>query len=268
NLRVWNVAWTPDSKKLASVSGDWDDKEQAGEVKLWDVAEGKLIRDFAGHTALVYTTAITPNGKWLITSGHDKTVRIWDLESGQQLHSLESSAGIRSLAISPDGQTLVTGSLDDNFITFWDLETAKEKSRHELPARGRVSRVKFAPNGKTIAVAINVKPEDLVMPNPNQQPPKGRMAEIGQIILWDVEKTTGKVLAQNHSGMALDCEFSPDSKVLVSSGGVYGQEGEVFLWNVEQGNRIMTFNGHKVWCEGCTYTKDLRIITGGGVKGQ
>ncbi|HLW67985.1 MAG TPA: M56 family metallopeptidase [Gemmataceae bacterium] len=267
-LRVWAVAWTPDSKRLASVSGDWDNKEQAGEVKLWDVVGGKLIRDFPGHAALVYTLAITPDGKKLITSGHDKSIRIWDLESGQALKNLASAAGVRSLCLSPDGKTLAAGSLDDNFLTFWDLDTLKEKGRQEMPAKGRVSRVKYSPDGKKIAVAINVKPEEMVMANPNQQPPKARMAEIGQIILWDVEKAAGKVLGMNHTGMALDCEFSSDSKTLVSVGGVYGQEGEVHLWNAEFGHWMMDLLGHKVWCEGCTFTKDSRIITGGGVKGQ
>jgi WD40 repeat protein/beta-lactamase regulating signal transducer with metallopeptidase domain len=267
-LRVWSVAWTPDSKRLASVSGDWDNKEQAGEVKLWDVAESKLIRDFPGHTALVYTLAITPDGKRLVTAGHDKSIRIWDLDSGQQLNNLASAAGVRSLALSPDGKTLLTGSLDDNFLTFWDMDTLKEKGRQEMPAKGRVSRVKYSPDGKKIAVAINVKPEEMVMANPKQQPPKARMTEIGQIILWDVEKNTGKILGMNHTGMALDCEFSPDSKALVSVGGVYGQEGEVHLWNAEFGHWMMDLTGHKVWCEGCTFTKDSRIITGGGIKGQ
>ncbi|HEV3142819.1 MAG TPA: M56 family metallopeptidase [Gemmataceae bacterium] len=267
-LRVWSMAWTPDSRELASVSGDWDNKETAGEVKLWDVEAGKLIRDFPGHTALVYTLAITPNGRLLLTAGHDKTVRIWNLESGQEVHTLTSSSGIRSLTLSPDGQTLVTGSLDDNFITFWDMATAKEKSRHELPAKGRVSRVKYSPDGNTIAVGINIKPEDLVMPNPNQQPPKARMNEIGQVIFWDVAKATGKIVPQFHSGMVLDCDFSPNSKELVSSGGVYGQEGEVYIYNVANASRIAIFHGHKVWCEGCAWTKDWRIITGGGIKGQ
>ncbi len=72
NLRVNSVAFSPDSKYLASGS---DDKT----VKLWSVEAKKEITTLRGHRDKVTSIAFSPNGKYLVSGSYDKTIRLWDI---------------------------------------------------------------------------------------------------------------------------------------------------------------------------------------------
>ena len=69
NALVWSVAFSRDSKLLASGSGT---------IKIWDVATGKELYDCKGHERLVTGLAFHPQKPWLFSCSFDGTVRIWD----------------------------------------------------------------------------------------------------------------------------------------------------------------------------------------------
>jgi eukaryotic-like serine/threonine-protein kinase len=75
---VWSVAFSPDGKRLASVSGELDPRPKPGEVKIWDMQTGQEVCSLRGHTGTVYGVAFSPDGRLLATSGQDGTVKIWD----------------------------------------------------------------------------------------------------------------------------------------------------------------------------------------------
>jgi WD40 repeat protein len=76
-----------------------------------------------GHTGLVWTLAISPDGHTLASSGDDQTIRLWDLQTGNCLHVCHEHTGwVRSVIFSSDGQWLLSGS-DDRAIKLWDVRT-------------------------------------------------------------------------------------------------------------------------------------------------
>ena len=103
---VFGLAFRPDGKRLA-IGGP------EGRAAIWDVATGKQLYSFVGHSRAVFSVAFTPDGSRLATAGGDGTVKIWDAESGEELLTLSGHNGwIFDLAISTDGTHLATAGQD------------------------------------------------------------------------------------------------------------------------------------------------------------
>jgi WD40 repeat protein len=84
---------------------------QDNTLKTWDGTNGQLLQTFQGHTGTVYGAAFI--GEELIVSiSHDKTIAVWNSRTAQRLKSIQTQSKIYGVAVSTDGQLLVTGSGD------------------------------------------------------------------------------------------------------------------------------------------------------------
>lgn len=152
------VAFTPDSKILASASGEFIGGEQS--IVLWNVDTFSIIGRLKGDPDWAFSSlAISPNCKSLAAGGA-AGVTLWSLDTLQSIKHLYSETldiqpDFLSLAFSPDGNTLAAGG-DDNNITLWDLstETSSEDIFSQIILTGHTSgvlAVAFSPDGKTLA---------------------------------------------------------------------------------------------------------------------
>ena len=70
--------------------------------------------------------AVTPDGRRAVSASDDKTLKVWDLESGRELRTLEGhSAWVNGVAVTPDGRRAVSAS-GDKTLKVWDLESGRE----------------------------------------------------------------------------------------------------------------------------------------------
>jgi WD40 repeat protein len=78
------------------------------------VATGQLLHTLSGHTALIFGVAFSPDGSRVATASSDQTVKVWSVETGEELLTLRapSSDGFASVAFSPDGKVLLAASRD------------------------------------------------------------------------------------------------------------------------------------------------------------
>jgi WD40 repeat protein len=82
-----------------------------------------VLRTLEGHSYWVKSVTVTPDGKRAVSASSDRTLKVWDLESGRTLGTLEGhSDGVNGVALTADGKRVVSASWDST-LKVWDLET-------------------------------------------------------------------------------------------------------------------------------------------------
>ena len=145
------IAVSDDGKILASAGDD-------GDIQIWnlnnknDLTLAKcppLLRRLTGHTGAITDLVFTPDGN-LISSSWDKTIRLWQVKTGQLIHTLTGHSQIvNAIALSNDGTILASGS-QDKTIRLWDLTKGKLREIIEGHSLGVVS-LAISPDGQILA---------------------------------------------------------------------------------------------------------------------
>ncbi|KAL9461314.1 hypothetical protein AB3S75_004336 [Citrus x aurantiifolia] len=121
------VKWDPTGSLLASCSDDVT-------AKIWNMKQDKYVHDLREHSKEIYTIRWSPTGSGtnnpnqqliLASASFDSTVKLWDVELGKLLYSLNGHREpVYSLAFSPNGEYLASGSLDKS-MHIWSLKEGK-----------------------------------------------------------------------------------------------------------------------------------------------
>jgi WD40 repeat protein len=123
--RVISLDFSPDGKLLATGGGE---PSRSGELKLWNVADGKLVRELAeAHSDTVFGVDFSADGKYLASSAADKFVKVFEVASGKFVRSFEGHTHhVLGVSWQTDGKTLASAGAD-NVIKVWNFETGEQK---------------------------------------------------------------------------------------------------------------------------------------------
>ncbi|MCA2699705.1 MAG: WD40 repeat domain-containing protein [Microcystis sp. M179S2] len=219
-------------------------KQQASDKEVMNALQELLNRKsernrLEGHGSYVHSVNFSRDGKTLVSGSDDNTIILWNVETGQKLHTLKGHNGpVYSVNFSPDGKTLVSGSDDKTIktIKIWNVETGKE-IRTLKGHGGPVYSVNFSPDGKTLVSGSDDK----------------------TIKLWNVE--TGKEIRtlNGHEGPVYSVNFSRNGKTLVSGSG----DKTIKLWNVEKPQEIRTLKGHDGPVYSVNFSRDGKTLVSG-----
>jgi WD40 repeat protein len=181
-------AWNTDGSLLASAGHD-------ARVRVWDMRNGRLIRDYRGHGEAVRAVSFLPSGKVISASG--KELRVWDPMTGADVKVLAGNgSNIKSLAVQPAGILVAAGG-DDRAVRVWDIETGKEVYSFG-PFNAPVEGLAWSANGSKIAAVTGD----------------------GTLAVWDADKERKKLLElKTTSGVAAyGVRFAPDGKTVATCG--------------------------------------------------
>jgi WD40 repeat protein len=109
------------------------------------------IRTFEDHENSVLAVAIFPNKQRMVTGSFDKTLRLWDLQTGVVLKKMEGhSKGVFALAVSRDGQIIASGDINGEIIG-WQGETGESLTEPIKAYSNLIHSVAFSPDGAVLA---------------------------------------------------------------------------------------------------------------------
>ncbi|MBZ5624484.1 MAG: TIR domain-containing protein [Acidobacteriia bacterium] len=191
----------------------------------------ELVRTLEGHSNAVLGVAVTADGKQVVSASGDKTLKVWDLETGRALRTLEGhSNSVKGVAVTADGKRAVSAS-HDHTLKVWDLETGG--ALHTLKGhRDSVFGVAVTPDGKRAVSA----------------------SEDNTLKVWDLE--TGGLLRtlEGHSWNVCGVAVTADGERAVSASG----DKTLKVWDLETGGALHTLKGHRDSVYGVAVTPDGR----------
>ncbi len=274
------IAFNPEGKYLAVA----DISLFGGSIEIWDVISGRKMLTLAGHDQGTNDVAFNSDGTQLVSVGQDQKIKLWDLNSGDEILTLVDDAPFYTLAISPDGSQIATGGRD-GLAKVWDVESGEIL----LTLTGHtdvVSFVAFSPDSKFLATSSfdgttriwDISPEGIsewltvaghsrVVLSADYSPDGRKFATASwdqTAIIWDAFNGEKLLSLKDFEGALGSIEFSPDQTQLVTS----DYSGAVKVWNADTGKLHLSFLAHDTPGDiDADFSPDGKTIGSGGSDG-
>lgn len=209
---IWTASFSPDGQRVVTAAGD---------VKIWDAASARELVALQERTAHVPAVAWSPDGGWIASGSFDRNVRIWDASTYKELKLIQTESGVRSLAISSDGNRLALGYFD-GYAAIYDIPEERFLCKVAI-GPDEVGSICFSPNGGQFAAAAGSK----------------------VFKTWNADTGEEAGSFPAHQGPVRFLAWSPDGRRIVSGGDL----SDLQMWEPATGKELFSsFDpGGSVW---------------------
>jgi WD40 repeat protein/tRNA A-37 threonylcarbamoyl transferase component Bud32 len=271
-----SIAFSPDGRRLAYVD--------ALNVRVCDASTGRELlmlhgrnqhpQDTRCHRSTIHQLAISPDGKRLATASEDKTAKVWDAATGEELLALPHAERVFSVAFGPGGKLLASASGElekPGEVTLWDAATGKEV-RTLRGHGGPALSVAFNSDGTRLATAgldLTVRLWDVATGAELHRlsgqafnahglafSHDGRRVALagtnGTVKVWDALAGKEIHLLRGHRGPVNSVCFSPDDKLVASA----STDQTIKVWDAATGEEARTLRGHTEAVRNAVFSPD------------
>jgi WD40 repeat protein/serine/threonine protein kinase len=271
-------------------------------LRVWDLESGQTLRTLEGHGNPVFVVAITPDGRYAISASAvgtrractgklverskttaisdslDRTLRVWDLESGRLVRTLAGHAEwVNAVAVTPDGHRAISAA-SDHTLRVWDLESGR--SVHTLTGHADVvNAVAVTPDGHC-AVSASSDGTLRVWDLDSGQSVRTLAGHTGWVTavvvtldgrrtisgsadhtlrMWDLARGQSIRTLEGHTNSVTAVELTPDGCRAVSA----SADHTLRVWDLKSGHSLGTLAGHTDWVTAVALTPDGRCAISG-----
>ena len=234
-----------------------------------------LSRVFAEHAGGVLSVVISPDGRHAASGSHDRTVKVWALDTGACIQTLEGhTREVNAIVFSSDGNYILSGG-SDQAIRLWEASAGK-LIRSFTGQKNPVFAVALSRDGKRALVGDEVGLVQLwdadsgkclgALKGHKNRVTSVRFSRDGQyaisgswdhtVRIWDIPRAQCSRVLDAHGGMVEDVRFSSDERLVLSG----GWDKKIYLSEIESGRCLRVFEGHTGSVNSVAFSPDDQYI--------
>ena len=238
------------------------------------------LLNLSGHSGSVRVVVVTLDGQFVLSASEDRTIRIWDLDTGVFVSDFRGHDRIVTcLAATPDGQHALSGDEDGRLI-LWRIRDSQEIARMDSGefSKGRIVALSVSADGRRAVVCYSNRAIDLwnletfrrirtyqiddalteavlILPGSLQAASAGRT-----ITIWDLETGQTMMRFQGHTGDVKDLKVSTDGQRLISA----ADDRTVRIWNIQTGDVERILTNHAGTVRSVVQIPGTKLLASGG----
>lgn len=231
---IRSLAFSPNGETVISGGGSSEPF-----LKFWSIRQGKEIDTLRAQSSAILTLAVSPNGKTLISSGEDADLHFWVWpEKDSKVSFFDHYSYVFSLAVTPDSQFVVTGSLGG--IRVWSLD----------PPRFLYQLEDFGTPGYALAM----HPNGFLVASGDDK---------GQVTFWNLRDRSIVSRFSAHSRTISGLVITPDQKTIITA----SHDGTIKLWDLASGDLLDTWTGHTGKIQSIALSPNGKVLASSGIDG-